>query len=518
MPGNDEREPLEGWLDQRIQPLPPPPGTFELINRRSRRRRLRRAAVTVASGAAVTAGLLVAATNPALLRLSPPAESGQAVAGASSPGAGSSPVNGISQPNGSGRLETSPPASSSPAGPRSPSPGPVPADFAPSSVTFVSPTRAWVIGQAGVPGSCYNGNICTSIAWTPDGGRTWHGQPAPVAGAPGGPNGVSGIRFLDGVSGWAFGPELWSTHDAGNNWHAVDTFGQRVTDLETAGNRAYALFANCSGASGGGFAADCTSFTLMTSPAGSDAWQPAGPETSDLRGGGSAELQLAGDDGYLLAPDGTVYSGAPGGTWTRAGTAPCEPGAPQSDGSPSGALLAAIGPGHLALACAGSSSPAAVFTSGDGGSDWTRSSAVLSPDAAQDSTRSTPEPSPSTAGPESPEPSAPEPAPPAGSSSPAESASTATYVSGTGKPTYLAASPDGTLVLATTNGIYSLAPGASQWRPAATASGDGLPGGGFSYVGMTSGSDGVALPADTSLHEIWITSDGGRTWTPRPVE
>jgi hypothetical protein len=32
---------------------------------------------------------------------------------------------------------------------------------------------------------------------------------------------------------------------------------------------------------------------------------------------------------------------------------------------------------------------------------------------------------------------------------------------------------------------------------------------------MTSDSQGVALPADTSLHEIWMTFDGGLTWKPQ---
>lgn len=513
MPDKD----LDSWLNEQVQPLPPPPGTFDLISRRARRRRLRRAAVTLASGAAVAAVALVVAANPALLRLNPPAETGQAVAGARSPGPGSYPVNGANQPNGSGRPLTSARASSAPDGGRSPYPGPVPVDFAPSSVTFVSPARAWVIGQAGVPGSCYNGNICTSVAWTPDDGRTWHGEHAPVAGAPGGPNGVSGIRFLDGVNGWAFGPELWATHDGGNSWHAVDTFGQRVTGLETAGNRAYALFANCSGSSGSEFAAGCTSFTLMTSPAGSDAWQPAGPGTSSLSAGGaasSAVIQVAGNEGYLLAPDGTVYSGPLGGTWAKAGTAPCEPGAPQPGGSPSGALLAASGPGHLALACAGPVSSDSVYTSADGGSAWTQSPAAPSPDPTQDSAGSTPVPAPSAAAPGSPEPSATEPASPAGSS---PSASTVAAYTPAGNPRSLAAAPGGTLLLATADGIYSLASGASRWRQATAAGGSRLPDGGFSYVGMTSGSDGVALPANTSLHEIWVTADGGRTWTPRPV-
>ena len=31
MPANDERDPLDRWLDQQVRPLPPPPGTFELV-------------------------------------------------------------------------------------------------------------------------------------------------------------------------------------------------------------------------------------------------------------------------------------------------------------------------------------------------------------------------------------------------------------------------------------------------------------------------------------------------------
>jgi hypothetical protein len=34
---------------------------------------------------------------------------------------------------------------------------------------------------------------------------------------------------------------------------------------------------------------------------------------------------------------------------------------------------------------------------------------------------------------------------------------------------------------------------------------------------MTSAADGVALPADADLHEVFITTDGGRTWQALPV-
>jgi hypothetical protein len=476
MPANDERDPLENWLDQQVRPLPPPPGTFELISKRARHRKFRKLAITVTSAAAVAAGVVLGVTNVTPLNLTGPPATGHIAAGQSSAGqssAGSTgPVTG--GPNGTATRARPPAAPSATAGVAVPNAGPVPPDFSPTSVTFVSASRAWVIGQAGTPGQCYNGSICTSVAWTGDGGKTWHGEHAPVAGAPSGATGVSGIRFLDGVNGWAFGPELWVTHDAGNNWHPVSTGGRRVTGLEAVGDRAYALFASCSGASGAGFAAGCGSYTLMTSAAGGGTWTPVGAATSGLTAGSSAGgsgasamLALTGSAGYLVAPDGTLYTGPIGGSWHRAGTLPCAPGgSPQASGLPSGALLALQDSTHLALACR-----TAVYTSGDGGTNWVARAV-----------------------------------PPAGT------------------PTSLAATVSGTLVLATTQGINVLPADGSHWTPASAgpsgtggAPSPGLPQGGFSYVGMTTATHGVAMPADSSLHEIWLTTDGGATWTPSPV-
>jgi hypothetical protein len=306
-----------------------------------------------------------------------------------------------------------------------------------------------------------------------------------VAGAPSGPTGVSGIRFLDGVNGWAFGPELWTTHDSGHTWQQINTNGLRVTDLETAGSQAYALFAQCSGTSSAGFAADCTSYTLMTTTATSNDWVPVGSVTSGLtRDGGnsSAMLALTGSAGYLVAPDGTVYSGPLGGTWTKAGNAPCQPSfPPQANGLPSSGMLALESADDLSMACDGgpsATSQPAIYTSDDGGANWTEQS------SAAWSGLSVPESS----------------------------------------MTSLASAPNGTLVLATTDGIYALPAGSSSWQ-AATAAGSGssgsgasgLPTGGFSYVGMTSDTQGVALPANASLNEIWLTTNGGLTWTPSTI-
>jgi hypothetical protein len=472
MADDEQHDFLDNWLSQRVQPLPPPPGTFELITKRARRRKVRKLAVTVASGAAVAAAVALAVPGGLLLRLNTSPTSVSNVAAGQTPtpkGTGSHQQTGTGTPDATptSTSATTPTPSSASSGPTEPA-GAVPPNFQPSSVTFVDPRQAWVIGQAGTPGQCadVNPDICTSIVRTDDTGQSWHGGPAPKTGAASGATGVSGIRFLDGVNGWAFGPELWVTHDEGNTWHQVSTDGQRVTDLETVGGRAYALWARCSGSSGG-FASDCTSFTLMTTTAGSDNWAPVSSATNDLTNGGvstSAVIELAGSVGYLLAPDGTLYSGPVGGNWVKAGSAPCQPGSgSKANGLPGSAWFAAGSQTFLAFACQGSAAlPPQIFTSVNGGAFWTA------------------QPRPS-------------------------------IVDG-GTPTSLTATSSGTLVLATTSGIY-VRPAGSQWE-SSNATGSSAPAGGFTYVGMTTFTQGVAVPADTSPHEIWMTFDGGQTWKP----
>ena len=477
MHAEDERDPLDRWLSEQARPLPPPPGTFELITRRARRRKLRKLAVTLVSAAAVAAAVAVAVPVGLNLHLSPPSARDSNVA------ANASPTHLTESPDGSASTDktASPsPSSTPPAITPVGSAHPVPANFQPASITFVSAHNAWVIGQAGTPGQCANKDpyICTSIARTDDGGQTWQGGPAPDTSGPSGGSGVSGIRFLNNAFGWAFGPELWATDNGGTTWSKVDTSGARVTDLETSKGRAYALWATgCptgSGGSSSGFAAGCTSYTLMTATAGSGDWTQVGPATTGLGDGGaatSAVLALTGSNGYLLAPDGALYSGAIGGSWTQAGTSACKPGPAQADGQPSAAQLALVDSSQLWIACNGTStgSPPALYTSDSGGSSWTQPPAASWSDIAN--------------------------------------------LSDFGVTTSLAAAPNGTLTMATTTGIYYLPSGGERWQPS-SATGGGAPKGGFSYVGMTTDEQGVAVPADTSLHEIWMTSDGGASWAP----
>jgi len=475
MPADHEPDPLDRWLNQQVRPLPPPPGTFELITRRARRRKIRKVALSAVSAAAVAAAVAVGVPLGLTLNLNPSTRAG--LAAGSPAGATSGAQSGAGQGEGTGSAAANPARSAaSPAA--GGAAGYLPPGFRPTSVTWDSLSDGWVIGPAGTPGQCANANpyICTSVARTDDGGLTWHGLPAPDAGSPDGASGVSGIRFLDGRNGWAFGPELWVTHDAGKTWTAIGTGGQRVTDLETAGDRAYALFARCGASSTGrsaSFASGCTSYTLMTATAGSDQWAPAGRATTGLgspQAAGPGMIALYGATGYLAAPDGALYSGPLGGTWRKAGVLPCPPRAALADGLPGQAQLALLSPTGLATYCTGGAAGAdtgapRVYQSADSGATWTAAGQW----------------------------------PPGAAAAPAS----------------IAATSAGTLLLATGDGIWLLR--GQTWEKAVVR-GTSEPDGGFSYVGMTSAAQGVALPADTSLHEVYMTTDGGATWQARPIK
>jgi hypothetical protein len=465
---DEPRDDIDTWLEERVTPLLPRPGTFEQVRKRARRRKLGQAAMAVAGAAVVVAGAI------AVPRLMLPRHVGEApLAQSSSP----TPVHR----NSPSPARRSPSNSAGPEdGSATPTPSTasdlVPPNFAASSVTFVSQYTGWVIGQAGTPGHCGppDPNICTSVARTNDAGHTWHGIPAPVTGPPDGNTGVSQIRSLNGVHGWAFGPQLYATHDGGQSWQRVPTHGMRVTGLETVSGAAFAIWANCVG-TGADFAAGCTSFSLYSSPADQDAWAPVAGVTGLGASGGapaSAQLVLTGSRGYLLAPGGQLFSGPvtsrPHWHLVTSAALPCAPGAAETGGHPLQAMLASTGPG-LALLCADQSSgdtqAKTLYYSADGGRTWN----------------------------------------PAGL---APARGIAMSLSGT---------PDGPVLVATSDGIdvSTSAPGNGtvNWR---TARGARAPGG-YSYVGMTTSDQGVAVPVKLGMDAVWFTYDGGAHWQPSPV-
>jgi hypothetical protein len=460
----DRHDDVDAWLSERIEPLPPPPGTFDLIKRKARRRKFRKLAITAGSAAVIVAA---AVTVPQVVNLP-----------VLNPNPTAAPVGAQSNSANADRsaprkaFGSASPATSS-AVPAGPAPAPVPGSFRPTSVTFVGPRTGWVIGQALTPGHCAT-QFCTSIARTDDAGKTWAGVPAPMTGAADGASGLSQVRFLDLADGWAYGPQLFATHTGGRTWAQVDTGGLRVTALETVGDRVFAVWASCTG-DGPAYGADCTRFTLYSAPATGGTWAPVGAQTTGLTNGTAreaTELVLTSSRGYLLAPGGALYSGPVDGSgpWTRVSSlvASCPVGPGRADGQPTGALLGAVNASRLLLACASASSgtnPSAstqqkfIYSSKNGGASWEQMATAPAAGVAYG----------------------------------------------------LAASPSDTVVLATDQGIDLLPAGEVTWRTANLRGGG--PAGGFGYIGMTTADQGIALPADPTAGTVWFTFDGGQRWT-----
>ena len=470
---SEPRDELDSWLSVQVQPLLPPPGTFERVSRQGRRRRARRAALAIGGAVAFAAAAAVVIPQVAI----PALETGRQVSAAD---ATHGPAASPQHPT---------PVASSPVPAPTGSPGPAGTTAPPPlSVTFVGVSTGWVMGQAIAAGPCDQPTApgCVVLQRTDTAGGAWRTVSPPPTHGPAGATGVSQVRFLTPSDGWAFGPQLWATHNGGQTWTQIPTGGLRVTALETRGQRVFAVWARCTG-TGADFASHCTGFTVYSSPAGSDGWAPVSTTVTAGPGpaGSAASLLLTGTTAYLLAPAGNLLAGpltgtslqpvqqatgTPGeqatGTSGLLATPPCAAGPAQSDGQPSRALLAAgASPGGLDLLCSG---PAAggqqsktVYASADGGQTWRR--------AGQ-----------------------------------APAAGTASFLSG---------SPSGTLVLATSLGIEVSTDGGASWSAASGA----MPPGGFVYAGMTTDAQGVAVPADPSQHAVWFTYNGGGTWQRSPV-
>jgi photosystem II stability/assembly factor-like uncharacterized protein len=139
-----------------------------------------------------------------------------------------------------------------------PAVGPVPKGFEPISMTFVSASEGWVLGTA----PCAH-KPCTSVVRTTNGGRNWVGLPAPKAALSSfpGTTGLDRIRFADASDGFAYGSQLWVTHNGGAGWYRLRQVPGYISDLEASAGVVYAA-SNRSGR-----------MTIYRSPAGVDSWQ-----------------------------------------------------------------------------------------------------------------------------------------------------------------------------------------------------------------------------------------------------
>lgn len=173
-------------------------------------------------------------------------------------------------------------------------PASVPAHLAPQSFTAISDLNWWLLGA----GSCASTQTapCGSILQTTNGGRTFtaiHAPPAPLVTESSGTSGYAQIRFADANNGFAYGPDLYATHDGGMSWRAVDV-GGAVTDLAITAGLVYATVEPTSGGNG----------RLMRSPVAHDDWSAV-----SAAGVVSGGLWVQGTDVIVQSGQGTGIGG-----------------------------------------------------------------------------------------------------------------------------------------------------------------------------------------------------------------
>lgn len=273
----------------------------------------------------------------------------------------------------SATLPPSSPSASAPPTPRAtqtPSASPsavagVPADFAPLSASFVSTSAGFALGTTACGAA-----TCIALARTADGGHTWSALPPPPLPATGAGQAtpVRHVRFADARDGWAFGNQLWSTHDGGAHWARVPLPDiAEVQSVEAAAGAVHALVV------------DSGAVRILDSPVATDAWK--GSTTTIPLGAGpvpQAQLSLQGSAGWAIEVDRTVVGGAQlnGGRWTS-WQPPCS-----SAGGFAALGAAAAATSRLDAVCVegtynGPAQSVHLYVSSDGGGSFQRIAAAL---------------------------------------------------------------------------------------------------------------------------------------------
>jgi photosystem II stability/assembly factor-like uncharacterized protein len=313
---------------------------------------------------------------------------------------------------------------------------------------------------------------------TTDGGAHWVGIPAPrdALAATGTSTGVSEVRYADGSNGWVYGPDLWSTHDGGATWTAVQVGGAApfVEDLAAAGGLVDMVAASgCDPQT----TPSCT-VQLWQAVVGSDNFQPVPGVTLASGSIGRDALTLHGRTGYLLAqgqegaPVPVLWRTTDGTHWTQGPSVCANNLEPTS--------VAAIDDRRASVLCAGSgaagSTAKQLYATSDGG-------ATFVPEGT---------------------------APPLGGDGGTVSAATVT-----------------TLAIATSSGaseIYRTTDGGATWQTVLQLDDGGLGWGDFGFTDATHGlavhgpvafaSSGSGL---TDPGTLFMTSDGGASWQLVPI-
>ncbi len=172
---------------------------------------------------------------------------------------------------------------------------PVPANFEPGSVSFVSPSTGFLLGTspcAHVP--------CTAVLTTSNGGKAWKRVATPSASFASSvsryPASVSQLVFADASDGWAYGNSLWATYNGSTSWQQVN-LGGPVFSLNSSAHVAFAVVGSCSPS---GAKCPVPALHLERSTVGSRTWQTV-PGVSGY--GNTALIAVSGENAWVsLSP------------------------------------------------------------------------------------------------------------------------------------------------------------------------------------------------------------------------
>jgi hypothetical protein len=234
--------------------------------------------------------------------------------------------------------------------------GPVPRGFRVASATFVSANDGWVLGR--VTKTCTH-VPCTAVLRTTNGSRSWVSIPAPrykVASSDLSV-GLRRLRFANANDGFAYGSQLWVTHNGGSSWHRVRQVPGDITDLETSSGVVYAATTvTTSGKQ-----------VIYSSPVGSDSWQPVAGLPEAAGTGGLGDITLHGKAGWIILGN-RLYATQNGSSWTKE-SFHC----PASEGI---ASVGAFSTTQITLLCAGNaaagSTSKVLYASNNGGAHFTK--------------------------------------------------------------------------------------------------------------------------------------------------
>jgi hypothetical protein len=267
--------------------------------------------------------------------------------------------------------------------------------------------------------------------------------------------GVSQVRFADPRDGWAFEPQLWSTHDGGVHWKQSSLTS--VWSLEAAGGHVHAVALDQS----------TNDYALESSVTTSDAWVRTGSLQLGAGPVPAPDLVLQGTTGWAIENDRTVVGGARlvSRHWV-AWHAPCA-----TNGGT--AVIGAATVSSLVAVCeqgiwgpSGYTGPPAVraYFSGNGGATFYGGGTV-----------------------------------------PGEADASGDVVA---NPAAGVAVTD--ILTSTRRDLVETFNSGATWRVVASVSGLAS----FTYLGFTSSSQGVAIEANGTASALLMTFDQGRIWSP----